>query len=286
MNYRHAFHAGNFADVLKHVVLTRLIAYLKRKDSAFRIIDTHAGSGLYDLHADEASRTAEWRGGIGKLVDAELAGDARQVLEPYLEAVQAVNPTGGLQHYPGSPVIARHLLRRQDRLSLLELHSGEVERLRSLFDGDIRTRVIHLDGWLALGAHLPPKEKRGLVLIDPPFEKPGEFDRMIDGLIKAHRRWPGGIYALWYPLKDRAAVAAFRNRLANATIPKILDVWQTISKADSEPRLHGSGMIVVNPPYVLEQELRYVLPDLTRLLAQDGGAAWGMDQLAGEQAAT
>ena len=286
MNYRHAYHAGNFADVVKHAVLVRLVEYLKQKDKAFRVLDTHAGIGLYDLASAEAQKTGEWRGGIGLLLGATLAPQAGALLSPYLEAVRALNPDGGLSRYPGSPLIVRGLLRRQDRLSAVELHPEDAERLKACFEGDFQVRVMHLDGWLALGAHLPPKEKRGLVLVDPPFEAEGEFGRMVDGLLKAHRRWPGGIYALWYPIKDRAAVAAFRGELAGSGMDKILDIRFDVRRASPEPRLDGSGMIVVNPPFTLESELRILLPELKRLLAEDGGAGWSMQWLAGEKAHT
>lgn len=284
MNYRHAYHAGNFADVVKHVVLARLIDYLKRKDKPFRVIDTHAGTGLYDLSSVEAQKTGEWRDGIGRLMQGTLDAEAAALAAPYLEAVRAVNPQGGLAAYPGSPLLARHLLRRQDRLSALELHPQDAERLKALFAGDVQVRVMELNGWLALGAHLPPKEKRGLVLVDPPFEEEGEFDRLLDGLKKAHRRWPGGIYALWYPIKDRAAVAAFRRGLAESGVPKLLDVAFEVRPFSGEARLDGSGMVVANPPFTLESELRVLLPALHRLLALESGAGWSLAWLAGEAA--
>jgi 23S rRNA (adenine2030-N6)-methyltransferase len=282
MNYRHAYHAGNFADVVKHVVLSHLIEYLKLKDKAFRVIDTHAGLGLYDLGSLEAQKTGEWADGIGRLLHADLPPPAAELVRPYLAAVRAVNEPGKFSRYPGSPMIVRHLLRRQDRLSAIELHPEDAERLKGVFDGDFQTRVMQLDGWLALGAHLPPKEKRGLVLVDPPFEVAGEFERLVDGLAKAHRRWPGGIYALWYPIKDRDAVAAFRRALAESGIPKILDIVFEIRPPSREPRLDGSGMVVVNPPFTLERDLATVFPALHKLLALDGRSVWSLDRLAGE----
>ncbi|MFA6154264.1 23S rRNA (adenine(2030)-N(6))-methyltransferase RlmJ [Mesorhizobium sp.] len=282
MNYRHAYHAGNFADVVKHVVLTRLLEYLKQKDKAFRIIDTHAGIGRYDLSSVEAQKTGEWLGGIGRLIDAPLGAPVAGLLAPYLDAVRALNPDGGIQKYPGSPLIARHLMRKQDRLSAIELHPKDVAKLRTLFAGDFQTRIIELDGWLALGAHLPPKEKRGLVLIDPPYEESGEFDRLVDGLARAHRRWPGGIYALWYPIKDRKAIIAFRKALKQSGIPRLLDIEFEIRPASSEPSLDGSGMVVVNPPFTLEGELRVLLPALHRVLALAKPAHWSLEWLAGE----
>ncbi|TIL74238.1 MAG: 23S rRNA (adenine(2030)-N(6))-methyltransferase RlmJ [Mesorhizobium sp.] len=280
MNYRHAYHAGNFADVVKHVVLSRLVEYLKQKDKAFRVIDTHAGIGRYDLSSTEAQKTGEWQGGIGRLVDAALDAPAAALLAPYLEAVRSLNPEGGVKNYPGSPLIARHLMRKQDRLSAIELHRQDAAKLRALFQGDFQTRVIELDGWLALGAHLPPKEKRGLVLVDPPFEEEGEFDRLVDGLRKAHKRWPGGVYALWYPVKDRKAVAAFRKALAQSGVPKLLDIGFEIRPPSAEPSLDGSGMVVVNPPFTLEGELRTLLPALHNLLVIEKPAHWTLEWLA------
>ncbi|MER8484914.1 23S rRNA (adenine(2030)-N(6))-methyltransferase RlmJ [Mesorhizobium sp. M1322] len=280
MNYRHAYHAGNFADVVKHVVLSRLVEYLKQKDKAFRVIDTHAGIGRYDLSSTEAQKTGEWQGGIGRLVDAAMDAPAAALLAPYLEAVRSLNPEDGVKKYPGSPLIARYLMRKQDRLSAIELHRQDAAKLRALFQGDFQTRVIELDGWLALGAHLPPKEKRGLVLVDPPFEEEGEFDRLVDGLRKAHKRWPSGIYALWYPVKDRKAVAAFRKALVQSGVPKLLDIGFEIRPPSAEPSLDGSGMVVVNPPFTLERELRTLLPALHKLLVVEKPAHWTLEWLA------
>lgn len=283
MNYRHAFHAGNFADVVKHVVLTRLVEYLKRKDKAFRVIDTHAGAGAYDLSGSQAQKTGEWKSGIACLLDRKPGGEPAALLAGYLDAVSALNPNGGLRRYPGSPAIVRHLMRRQDRLTAIELHPADGASLAQLFAGDHQVRVIRLDGWLALGAHLPPKEKRGLVLVDPPFEAEGEFDRLADGLGRAVRRWPGGIYALWYPIKDWQAVAAFRRALKQSGIAKILDIRFDLRAPSGEPRLDGSGMIVVNPPFTLEAELSLLLPVLCDAMAgQDGG--WTLEWLAGDVA--
>ena len=284
MNYRHAYHAGNFADVVKHAALSRLVEYLKLKDKAFRVVDTHAGTGLYDLSSQQAQKTGEWLDGIGRLLETKPSSEAQALLEPYLEAVRAINPDGGVTKYPGSPLIVRHLLRPQDRLSAIELHPQDFQRLKALFAGDLQVRAIELDGWLSLGAHLPPKEKRGLVLVDPPFEQEGEFDRLVDGLTRAHRRWPNGIYALWYPIKDRAAVARFRRELQGTGIPKILDVVFEVRSPSRGERLDGSGLVVVNPPFVFEGEMRVLLPELNKALAEDAKAHWALDWLAGESA--
>lgn len=273
MNYRHAFHAGNFADVLKHAVLARIIEYLKRKPGAFRVIDTHAGIGLYDLSGDEAQRTGEWHDGIGKLMQATLPDKAAALLSPYLDAVKALNPSGGIRFYPGSPLVTRSLLRNNDRLTAIELHPEDTLELKRHLAGDFQARVITLDGWLAMGAHMPPKEKRGLVLVDPPFEQKGEFGRLVDGLLKAYRRWPGGVYALWYPLKDRPQVEEFRQRLRETGIADILDIVLELRPASSEPKLDGCGMVVVNPPFVLEEEMAVLLPVFCKILGEDGAKA-------------
>ncbi len=273
MNYRHAFHAGNFADVLKHAVLARIVEYLKRKPGAFRVIDTHAGTGLYDLSGDEAQRTGEWRAGIGRLLDAPLPEPAAALLAPYLDAVRSLNEGGPLRFYPGSPLLTRRLLRESDRLTAIELHPEDGLALKARFAGDWQVRVIALDGWLALGAHVPPKEKRGLVLVDPPFEKEGDFDRLADGLAAAHRRWPGGTYALWYPVKDHAAVRRFRQRLRESGIARIADITLALRPPSPEPRLDGCGMVVVNPPFVLEEEMTAVLPALRDLLGERDASA-------------
>ncbi|AKR57406.1 lactate dehydrogenase [Devosia sp. H5989] len=282
MNYRHAFHAGNFADVVKHLILTRIIEYFKLKPAAFRVLDTHAGVGLYDLRGEKASKTGEWEEGIRRLFDRPLTGEAARLAAPYLEAVAAVNPKGGLRYYPGSPFVTRHLLREQDRLFALELHPRDVMALKENFAGDIQVRVTELDAWAALGTHLPPKEKRGLVLIDPPFEESDEFGRMVRALEKAHKRFPTGTYALWYPVKDPREVERFVGALKATGIRRMLRTELTIRPASTPPRLHGTGMILINPPYVLEGELAVLLPPLAALLADEGRGRHRTEWLAGE----
>jgi 23S rRNA (adenine2030-N6)-methyltransferase len=282
MNYRHSYHAGNFADVLKHAVLAQIITYLKLKDQAFRVIDTHAGIGLYDLSSAEAQKTGEWRDGIGRVTGAELSSELKAFLGPWLEAVEALNPEGGVLHYPGSPKLTRALLRKQDRLTAIELHPEDSKRLRQVFEGDYQVRVIELDGWLSLGAHLPPKEKRGLVLIDPPFEEAGEYDRMIDGLARATRRFPGGTYMLWHPIKADSALAAFDKKLIALGRPRTLTVRLMTQDNSTAPGLNGTGLVIINPPYTLEAELRQVLPELVQLLAQGPGAGSEVRLLVGE----
>lgn len=282
MNYRHAFHAGNFADVAKHVILTRIVEYLKQKDKAFRVIDTHAGIGLYALDSGEAARTGEWRDGIAKVIDAKLPPPVADLLAPWLNAVRSVNSDVALRKYPGSPKLTRMLLRKQDRLSAIELHPEDAKLLSRQFEGDYQVRVIELDGWLALGAHLPPKEKRGLVLVDPPFEEGAEFARIVNGLRAAFERWPNGIYAIWYPLKDRKSVTSFLKDLRDTGIPKMLNTELYIRGPSPVPTLDGSGMIIVNPPYTLADELRLIFPELMKLMQQDKGGFWQVEWINGE----
>lgn len=283
MNYRHAYHAGNFADVVKHIILTRIVLYLQRKEQAFRVMDTHAGIGRYDLKGTEAGKTGEWVNGIGRLMEAKLDGPVMELLTPYLDIIRAENGDGQMRHYPGSPLIIRHLLRKQDRLSALELHPQDAALLAEVFEGDFQTRVTQLDGWLALGAHLPPKEKRGLILIDPPFEIGGEFDRLVEGLARAHKRFSGGTFALWYPVKDIQQVKRFTDMLSDTNIPKILRTELMIRAPSSEPRLDGTGMIIVNPPFTLEAELQIILPALSKILSDQPNAGFKVDWIRGEQ---
>ena len=282
MNYRHIYHAGNFADVLKHAVLARLVVYLQQKDKAFRLLDTHAGIGLYDLSSEEAQKTGEWRDGIGRLMEAGLSEPVATILAPYLDAVRSLNPEGEITLYPGSPKLARMLFRPQDRLSAMELHPDDSRRLARLFEGDYQVRVTELDGWLALGAHLPPKEKRGIVLVDPPFEEEGEYDRLIDGLSRAWRRFPGGVYCLWYPIKKGAPIADFHEGLKALEIPKMLCAELSVKSDRDATGLSGTGLIIVNPPFTLKDELHATLPELKRVMAQDRYASHRCFWLRGE----
>lgn len=281
MNYRHIYHAGNFADVLKHAVLARLVRYQQNKDKAFRVLDTHAGVGLYDLSSEEAQKTGEWQTGIGKLMQAELAAPVADLLEPYLSAVRELNPDGGVKLYPGSPKLTRLLLRPQDRLSAMELHPDDARALSRQFEGDFQVRVTELDGWLALGAHLPPKEKRGLILVDPPFEIAGEYERLVDGVAKAYRRFATGTYCLWYPIKKGAPIKDFHEQLQALEIPKMLCAELSV-RSDREEGLSGSGLIIVNPPFTLKDELHTLLPVLKTIMAQDRYASQRAFWLRGE----
>lgn len=283
MNYRHIYHAGNFADVLKHAVLARIVTYMKQKDKAFRLLDTHAGIGLYDLASDEAQKTGEWRQGIGRLMDAQMPAPVADLLSPYLDCVRELNPDGGVTQYPGSPKLARMLFRPQDRLSAMELHPADHETLHMLFDGDYQSRITLLDGWLALGGHLPPKEKRGVVLVDPPFEIEGEFDRLVEGLKQGYRRFSTGTFCLWYPLKKGAPIADFHEKLKALEIPKMLCAELSVRSDRETTGLTGSGLIIVNPPFTLKADLERLLPFLKERLAQDRFASARSFWLRGEQ---
>src|SRR5215468_6685802 len=222
MNYRHAFHAGNFADVVKHATLARILTHLAAKPAAFRVIDTHAGAGLYDLAGEEASRSGEWHAGIERLTAAPIAAPVRALLAPYLDAVSALNGAGALTTYPGSPALARALLRPQDRLVACELEPQAAAALTRNLAGDRRIKTIAIDGWVALNAYVPPTERRGLVVIDPPFEDAGDFARLARGLEVAHRKWASGIYLLWYPIKGRQGPDALARALKRSGMGKIL----------------------------------------------------------------
>ncbi|WP_102957932.1 23S rRNA (adenine(2030)-N(6))-methyltransferase RlmJ [Mangrovicella endophytica] len=254
MNYRHAFHAGNFADVVKHVLLTLIVAYLQRKEKPFRVIDTHAGRGRYELGSEEALRTGEYLDGIARLLRATPSPDGEPLLASYLQTLAPERDGTRITAYPGSPLIVRRLLRPQDRLSAYELHPTDAAALGRLFAGDHQVKAIQLDGWLALGAHLPPKEKRGLVLIDPPFEQADEIRRIGEGLAKAYRRWPGGIYAIWYPLKRPAAREALVATLRDTGIEDIILAEFFREPFTSDERLVGTGLAVVNAPYTFAEE--------------------------------
>ena len=273
MNYRHIFHAGNFADVFKHIVLARIIAYMQNKDAAFRVLDTHAGLGLYDLSSDQAQKTGEWKTGIGKVMEAadRAPADVLALISPYLDAVRSSNPEGGITQYPGSPMIARHLFRKQDRLTALELHPEDFDVLHAQFEGDVQARVTKLDGWLGIKSHLPPKERRGIVLVDPPFEVYHEFFNILTALKEGHKRFATGTFLLWYPVKHRKGVAEFREELKALKIPRILDTSLEVRSSGADVRFDGSGMIVVNPPYTLAQHMAQAMPVLKSALCEPNG---------------
>jgi 23S rRNA (adenine2030-N6)-methyltransferase len=283
MNYRHAFHAGSFGDVLKHAVLARILVHLRAKPAAFRVIDTHAGAGRYDLTGDEAMRGGEWRDGIGRLVGAAIGEKARALLAPYLDAVAGCNGAGRLTTYPGSPALVRALLRPQDRLIACELEPVAAAALARTLARDARCKAVAIDGWTALNAYVPPKERRGLVLVDPPFEETSEFARLAQGLETAHRKWPGGTYLLWYPIKERDAPDALARRLRRSGMAKILRVELSVPVPRESAGLGACGLIVVNPPWTLAGELEILLPELAAALSDERSGTHRVDWLAGEK---
>ena len=269
MNYRHAFHAGNFADVVKHVVVARILTRLRDKETPFRVIDTHAGEGLYDL-ASEAARTGEWHDGIGRLADADVGPEAAALLAPYLDAVRAVNGGGELRRYPGSPVLARHLLREGDRLIACELEPHAAAALSRCLHGP-SAKVMEIDGYVALKACVPPKERRGLVIVDPPFEREDEFARLADGVAAAYRKWPTGIYLVWYPVTRRNDPGRFVRTL-RAGVDKCLRIEWSVAPSRPDGGLTACGVVVVNPPWKLAADMAVLARPLAAVLGrrQDG----------------
>jgi 23S rRNA (adenine2030-N6)-methyltransferase len=323
MNYRHAFHAGNFADVVKHVVLARILVHLRGKPAAFRVIDTHAGAGVYDLAGGEASRSGEWRAGIGRLLTAPIGPAVQALLKPYLDVVASLNSapaasivpaqagTQGddsgqnqrsLDHgvrgneqvadaspgmestltiYPGSPVLARAFLRPQDRLVACELEPKAYALLAHHLARDRRVKTVAIDGWMALNAYVPPSERRGIVIVDPPFEEAQDFTRLAHGLEAAHRKWANGIYLLWYPIKGRQDADALARRLKRSGIARILRAELAVDATPAQGPLGGCGLIVLNPPWTLENELAAILPELVKVLGSRN-SNYRLDWIAGE----
>src|SRR5205809_86553 len=250
MNYRHAFHAGGFVDVIKHVVLVRILTYLQDKPASFRVIDTHAGAGLYDLTADEARRGGEWPTGIPRLMQARFSESTAPLIKSYLDIVRAFNRPGDLEAYPGSPLIARALLRPQDRLTACEVEPKARKRLIDALRRDTQARVVDLDGWVALPAFVPPKERRGLVLIDPSFEQKDEFERLAEGFAQAFAKWPTGSYLLWYPVKSRRATDNLARQVTAAVAAArpsgaCLRLEFSVAPQQAGAALTSSGLLIV-----------------------------------------
>ena len=268
MNYRHAFHAGNFADCMKHALLVWLLRAMQRKAAPVAVLDTHAGIGRYALDGEEASRTGEWRDGIGRLLD----GPAAPALSPYLDLVRAA---GAPARYPGSPALVQAMLRPQDRLLLCELHPEDHAVLRRELGGDPRVAVHRRDGWGATQALLPPADgiRRGLTLIDPPFEQEGEFGRLEAAIALARRRFNTGIVAAWYPIKNRAASRGFLDRLADAGLPDLVAAELLLRPPQDPARLNGCGLLVASPPFGFEQEAAAILSAIDTALGVGAGSS-------------
>ncbi len=268
MNYRHGFHAGNFADVLKHVMLTRILTHLNAKDTPYRVVDTHAGAGRYDLGSEEALRTHEWKDGVARIDRSSLAPAVEILLKPWRDALAGARALYGEAAYPGSPWLCQHLMRAGDRLIAAELHPLTHKKLLAVIGRDSRSKALAIDGWNALRGNVPPKERRGLVLIDPPFEEKDEFERLEAEFIAAHRKWPAGVYALWYPVKDRHAVANLLSAIMAAGIGRLLRLEIDVDRPEAAGGLSATGMLIVNPPWKLAEEARILLPALSERLAQ------------------
>jgi 23S rRNA (adenine2030-N6)-methyltransferase len=284
MNYRHAFHAGGFADVIKHIVLVRMLTYLQDKPAAFRVIDTHAGAGLYDLTSDEARRGGEWLTGIARLMQARFSETVLPLVTPYLDIVRAFNPQRELEAYPGSPLIARALLRPQDRLTACEVEPKTRKRLIDALRRDTQARVVDLDGWMALPAFVPPNERRGLVLIDPPYERKDEFERMAEGFAQAFAKWPNGSYLLWYPVKSRRVTDGLVRHVAGVTAAwrarpfgKCLRLEFSVAPQQAGGPLTSTGLLIVNPPWTLAADLKLILPELEKPLGQGGAGRFRLE---------
>lgn len=288
LSYRHAFHAGNHADVLKHFVQVQLHLYMNQKDTAYTYIDTHSGAGVYALDSAQASKNAEFDTGIGPLWSCtDLPGP----LKAYLDLVKGMNPSGKMRHYPGSPWVAEQSAREQDRLRLFELHPSDCKILNENFrkleahkaEQGVHARgrrviIEHGDGFHSLKALLPPPSRRALVLIDPPYELKDDYRKVRDALDEALGRFPAGIYAVWYPVLQRMESRQFADRLKRLPAKEWLNVTLTIRTPTPDGHgLHSSGMFILNPPYTLEPMLREVMPYLVRVLGKDAGARFTIE---------
>ena len=267
LSYRHLFHAGNFADVFKHALLTHLLIALSAKDKPYLYLDTHAGIARYDLKNAWAQKAREYENGIARIWQAK---DAPPQLDPYLDAVRELNPDGKLRYYPGSPLIAKRLLRPADRMVLVELNKADHEVLANVFGREKRVAVQNMDAYQALTAHLPPAERRGLVLIDSSFDVAREFDRIVKALKQAYARWSTGVYAVWYPLMEPAAMRDFLGSIGRSGIRKVLRMEIVVRERDESGIIPGCGMLVVNPPWRFDTEAKTIVTWLAPKLVVSG----------------
>ncbi len=278
LSYRHAFHAGNFADVLKHTVLVALVQSLRRKEKPFFYLDTHAGAGRYDLTTAVAEKTGEWRDGIGLLLANKGKGPV--LTRAYLNLVKAMSRKGSLRYYPGSPRLVRELLRPQDRMWLCELHPRDIEALRREFANDRQVKVAFDDGFQAVKALLPPKARRGLVLFDPAYEVKSDYRTVVEVMMQGYQRFATGMFAIWYPLVERAAVERLWKLVAKSGVARALVVEHSVA-IDGCGGMTGSGMIVVNPPWQFDEQMGETLPWLAEVLSPAGGGAFQLEWLVG-----
>jgi 23S rRNA (adenine2030-N6)-methyltransferase len=277
MNYRHDYHAGNFADVVKHVVLARVVTYMMAKPRPFRVIDTHAGAGRYDLLGPEASKTGEWRDGIGRIFTAHFPPAVTEIIEPYLDAVRSVNAADELKVYPGSSLIARMIMRPEDVLVANELNAEEFGRLKRVFGRTKNTTILNIDARHAVKSLLPPKERRAVILIDPPFEAKSECDDLAAAIKEAMARFSAGVYLVWYPLKDEVAADRFVAEATRDSSLEFLDVRFSVCAPFPGLGLTAAGLLVLNPPYLLRDELETLLPYFKDVLSEGTGSGFQLN---------
>lgn len=267
LSYRHSFHAGNHADVLKHIVQTLIIESLKEKEKPFLYLDTHAGAGRYQLTNAHATRTGEYLEGIARLWQQE---EVSELILPYLEAVGSLNTSDELRYYPGSPLLAAKLLREQDLLMLTELHPTDFPLLRTEFSRDKRVRVCREDGFGQLKSKLPPASRRGFALIDPPYELKQDYSAVVKGIVEGYKRFATGTYAIWYPVVHRQQIKRMLKELEATGIRKILQIELAVKPDSDQLGMTASGMIVINPPWKLASQMASILPWLHKTLVPEG----------------
>lgn len=277
LSYRHSYHAGNFADVIKHIVIIEILGYLTRKDRPFEYFDSHAGAGLYDLASEHAAKLQEYTRGVGKLKAANWPE-----LGAYFSILKQYNPSGTLNYYPGSPLIAMHFMRGADRAWLFEMHPADHDLLKQNTAGHDRIRVMHEDGFKGLPALLPPLSRRGLVLIDPPYEIKSDYKRVYETVNMAYKKFATGIYAVWYPVVERKRIEQLVAKFKNSGIKKIQRYELGVSADSRGKGMTGAGMIVVNPPWPLLEKMSRLLPKLVNALAENDGACFKSEVLVGE----
>lgn len=268
LSYRHSFHAGNHADVVKHIVESLIIESLKNKEKPFVYHDTHSGAGRYDLTHEWSEKTGEYKEGIARIWQRK---DCPELIKPYLDAVKSVNKDNTLHYYPGSPRVARALIREQDRMTLTELHSSDFPLLLQEFRRDRQVRMHNEDAYKRLKANMPPKERRGVVLIDPPYELKTEYQDVVNGIKAAYKRWATGTFAIWYPVVYRDNIDLITQGLEDLGIRKILQIELGVAPDSEERGMTASGMIVINPPWKLKQQMEEILPWLQECIAPETG---------------
>ena len=277
LSYRHSFHAGNFADVIKHIVIIEILEHLINKDNAFDYIDTHAGAGYYNLDSDQAAKLREYSNGIGKLKAKDWPELAR-----YFEIIKKCNSTAALKSYPGSPIIAMHFMRAKDRAWLFEMHPKDVERLKKSTAKNRRIRVADSDGFKGMLSLLPPASRRGLVLIDPSYEIKTDYTQVFDAVAKAYKKFTTGTYAIWYPVVERKRIDQLEKKFISSGIKRIQRFELAVTADSFDRGMTAAGMMVINPPWMLMEKMSQLLPKLVKTLAEDEGGFYKADVLVGE----